>query len=384
MGMLTSAVRTAFTGAWLRRPLLVGVGVVAISLAFAPGALASTTIGNNPPWDGHTVLNGFGVSGAPNYFTPTYGQTVTVPATDTNLDSFTFYADLPTNLLFRGEVYAWDPTTLDPSNPYAMGSATGPALYESGQMHTTSYGSGFTPQPITFTIPGGLPLTANTQYVLFITTSRDFAANAGITATSFFGYTPTDTYSGGDWVYVDDGGDPSQWTTKGWTHPAAFPGCPPCFAGDDLAFQASFSGPQNPTSTSVACSPHTVAVGKPSRCTATVTDTAGSGQTTPTGTVTFGSGGPGRFTGSPCTLVQTSPGVASCHVTYIPGASGTPTRADTITASYNGDSAHLSSSGTTAVTVRPTTKADCKNGGWQNYGFPNQGVCIEFVQLHGG
>src|SRR6516162_3370336 len=100
MGMLTSAVRTAFTGAWLRRPLLAGVGVVAISLAFAPGALASTTIGNNPPWDGHTVLNGFGVSGAPNYVTPTYGQTVTVPATDTSRDSFTFYADLPTNLLF--------------------------------------------------------------------------------------------------------------------------------------------------------------------------------------------------------------------------------------------------------------------------------------------
>ena len=244
MGMLTSAVRTAFTGAWLRRPLLVGVGVVAISLAFAPGALASTTIGNNPPWDGHTVLNGFGVSGAPNYFTPTYGQTVTVPATDTNLDSFTFYADLPTNLLFRGEVYAWDPTTLDPSNPYAMGSATGPALYESGQMHTTSYDSGSAPQPITFNIPGGLPLTAGAQYVLFFTTSRDYAANAAanITDTGFVGYTATDTYSGGDLVYVDDGGDPNNWTTLAWTHPAAL-GCPPCFKQDDLAFTAIFSSP---------------------------------------------------------------------------------------------------------------------------------------------
>jgi len=367
----------------MRRP----AAVFTIALTFgaiilAPGALAATTIGNISSWNG-SVASGFGVAGAPNYYTPTYGQTVTVPSTDTVLDSFTFYVDLPTNLFFRGEVYAWDPTTSDPNN-FAMGNATGMALYASGQMHTTSYGSGFAPQAITFTIPGGLPLTANTQYVLFITTSRDFAANAGITATSFFGYTPTDTYSGGDWVYVDDGGDPSQWTTKGWTHPAAFPGCPPCFAGDDLAFQASFSGPQNPTSTSVACSPHTVAVGKPSRCTATVTDTAGSGQTTPTGTVTFGSGGPGRFTGSPCTLVQTSPGVASCHVTYIPGASGTPTRADTITATYSGDLAHVGGDGTTAVTVRPTTKADCKNGGWQNYGFPNQGVCIEFVQLHGG
>jgi hypothetical protein len=29
------------------------------------------------------------------------------------------------------------------------------------------------------------------------------AANAGITANGFVGYTSTDTYSGGDWVYID-------------------------------------------------------------------------------------------------------------------------------------------------------------------------------------
>ena len=170
------------------------------------------------------------------------GQTVTVPMTDTVLDSFTFYLDLPTNLIFRGEVYAWDPNTLDPNNSFAMGSATGPALYASGQMHTTSYGMGFTPQPITFNIPGGLPLTAGAQYVLFFTTSRDYAANAAanITDTGFVGYTATDTYMGGDWVYVDDAGDPSQWTTKGWWHPALFPDI---FFQDDLAFQASFSPP---------------------------------------------------------------------------------------------------------------------------------------------
>jgi hypothetical protein len=228
-------------GARLRRALLVGVGVAAISLATAPGALATTTISNTPPWDGHSVFNGFGVAGPPNYYTPTMGQTVTVPMTDTKLDSFTFYVDLPANLLFRGEVYAWDPNTTDLNNPYGMGNATGPALYASGQMHTTSYGMGFTPQPITFNILGGLPLTAGMQYVLFFTTSMDAAANAGITTISFVGYTgPTDTYSGGDEVYVDDGGDANQWTTKVWTHPALFPGI---FFQDDLAFQASFSSP---------------------------------------------------------------------------------------------------------------------------------------------
>ena len=225
----------------LRSLLSTLCGVAAISLAAAPGALATTTISNTSLWDG-SLVSGFGVSNcfAPSFlcYTPTYGQTVTVPSTDTTLDSFTFYADLPTNLIFRGEVYAWDPSTVDPNNPFAMGSATGPALYASDQMHTTTYGNGFTPQPITFNIPGGLPLTAGQQYVLFFTTSVDFTANAGITTTSFVGYTSTDTYSGGNWVYVDDSGDPSQWTTKVWTQPALF------FPGqDDLAFQASFSSP---------------------------------------------------------------------------------------------------------------------------------------------
>jgi hypothetical protein len=217
--------------------------VLALFVLAPSGALATTVIGNTPPWNGSTITSGFGYGGPPNYFTPTYGQTVTVPATDTKLDSFTFYVDLPTNLIFRGEVYAWDPTTVDPSNPYALGSATGPALYESGQMQTTSYGSGSAIQPITFNIPGGLPLTAGAQYVLFFTTSRDYAANAGVTANGFVGYTPTDTYSGGDWVYISDGGDVSQWTTVGWWHPALFPDI---FFQDDLAFQAIFSSPRAP------------------------------------------------------------------------------------------------------------------------------------------
>jgi hypothetical protein len=366
----------------LRRALLVGVGVAAISLGTAPGALATTVIDTTPAWhaSGSQVLSNFGVNPAPfGCCTQTWGQTVTVPATDTVLDSFTFYLDLPTSTIFRGEVYLWDPTTGNPAN-FTAGNATGSALYQSGQTSTTSYGSGFSPQPITFNIPGGLPLTAGLQYVLFITTSVDNGPLNPTGEAGFGGYVPTGTpgeYPGGDFVFLVDNGDPSQWTTVPWSQFKAF-------GQDDLAFQASFSGPQDPTLTSVACSPGTLAVGKHSRCTATVTDTAGSGQTTPTGTVTFGSGGPGRFTGSPCTLVQTSPGVASCHVTYIPGASGTPTRADTITATYSGDLAHVGGDGTTAVTVRPTTKADCKNGGWQNYGFPNQGVCIEFVKLHGG
>jgi hypothetical protein len=135
-----------------------------------------------------------------------------------------------------------------------------------------------------------------------------------------------------------------------------------------------------PTSTSVTCAPGTLAVGAVSSCTATVTDTDSGTAITPAGTVSFGSSGAGAFGGSPCTLSQTSPAVASCTVTYTPGASGVPTRSDTITASYGGDDAtHAASSGTAAVTVQPTSKADCRQGGWQNYGFQNQGQCFQFV-----
>jgi hypothetical protein len=220
----------ALIGARLRRPLLVGVSVVAISLALASGALANTTVGNTPPWTGPTpVTSGVGYWGPPNYFTPTWGETVTVPAspsTDTVLDSFTFYVDLPTNLIIRGEVYAWD---------NMLQHAIGPALYESGQVQTTSYGMGYNPQPITFST-GGIPLTAGAQYVLFFTTSRDQALNSGVTLNGFVGSTASaDTYTGGDFFYISDNGDPTQWTMTPWT---PLPGYI-----DDLAFTATFSSP---------------------------------------------------------------------------------------------------------------------------------------------
>ena len=28
----------------------------------------------------------------------------------------------------------------------------------------------------------------------------------------------------------------------------------------------------------------------------------------------------------------------------------------------------------------PETKADCKDGGWADYGFRNQGLCVAFVE----
>jgi hypothetical protein len=31
----------------------------------------------------------------------------------------------------------------------------------------------------------------------------------------------------------------------------------------------------------------------------------------------------------------------------------------------------------------PTSKADCKRGGWKQYGFRNQGQCVAWVNAHG-
>jgi hypothetical protein len=145
--------------------------------------------------------------------------------------------------------------------------------------------------------------------------------------------------------------------------------------------------PTHPTSTTVSCTPSSVVAPNSTTCTATVSDTASSGQTTPNGTVTFASSGQGSFSnGGQCTLAGTG-GSASCSVSYSPThTSTTPVRSDTITGSYGGDTGHNPSSGTTQVTVisLPTSKDQCKNGGWQQYGvFKNQGDCVSYVATGG-
>jgi hypothetical protein len=66
-------------------------------------------------------------------------------------------------------------------------------------------------------------------------------------------------------------------------------------------------------------------------------------------------------------------------VTYTPTAAGSGSH--TITASYGGDATHNASSGSSTVTVAPTAKSQCDNGGWRNYPqFKNQGDCVSFVE----
>jgi hypothetical protein len=68
-------------------------------------------------------------------------------------------------------------------------------------------------------IPHRLPLTAGARYVLFFSISKDYEANgptAGIPG--FAGYIPTDAYSEGDFVFINNEGDANKWTTVPWTH----------------------------------------------------------------------------------------------------------------------------------------------------------------------
>lgn len=102
----------------------------------------------------------------------------------------------------------------------------------------------------------------------------------------------------------------------------------------------------DPTSMTVSCSPGTFVPGGATVCIATVTDTAVSGQSTPTGTVTLTSGATGTFAPSTCTLTGTTAS-ASCPVFF----TSLPTGTQQITATYNGDNGHRPSTGTTQITV---------------------------------
>jgi Ca2+-binding RTX toxin-like protein len=151
--------------------------------------------------------------GKPN--TATYGQVITAPTNDTQLDSFTFLMDQPDTVIFRGEVYAWDGE-----------KATGPNLYES-EPRTTSGSNSL--EEITFNT-GGIQLVPGREYVLFATISKDYEASSG---QGSWGWVPDDNaYAGGKFVYMNNGSNFDQLFARSWL-----------VFGGDLAFKAAFSDP---------------------------------------------------------------------------------------------------------------------------------------------
>ena len=133
--------------------------------------------------------------------------------------------------------------------------------------------------------------------------------------------------------------------------PAGCAGTAPCVVAGLAVFgEATVVTPGlDSTSTSVSCAPSIVAVNQATQCTAFVTDTSAT-PSSPTGTVTFSSNRPGRFTPSrTCNLRSISSSSSSCSVIYTPslGTEGT----HTITAGYSGDSTHRQSTGYTTISV---------------------------------
>ncbi len=171
---------------------------------------AQTTIDTTTSWNGSVGITPFGL---PN--TATYGQTITCPALDTILTSFSFEMNLPATCTFNGYVYAWNGS-----------EASGGALYTSGI--TSTAGTGY--QLVTFNT-GNLNLTAGSSYVLFGSVSGIPTS----TGTGYWGEIGRDVYSGGNQVWINNGINPSLWTTTPWE---------PTFAdGDDMAFKATFVSP---------------------------------------------------------------------------------------------------------------------------------------------
>jgi hypothetical protein len=200
----------------MRKAILVLGAVMAVlmfAMVGARAALAETVIDTAP--QGNGTICCFGSGGD----FETWGQLITAPADDTQLESFTFF--ISTNpIVMRGEVYAWDGE-----------KATGPNLYESAPRTVTST-SGF--EEVTFDT-GGVQLVPGQQYVLFATVSKDYESSAA--TASWLGVFPG-VYPGGYFVEMDNGSSFDQLFTNAWSLR---------LHDWDLAFKAVFSTSDSPT-----------------------------------------------------------------------------------------------------------------------------------------
>src|SRR5438093_1959537 len=155
-------------------------------------------------------------------------------------------------------------------------------------------------------------------------------SGTGASASCSVNYTPTTRNGGTHTITGSHGGDASHNTSFNTFYMTVTP---------------------RATTTAVTCNSATVVVNQQTMCSATVTDTSPGTVITPSGTVSFTSSGTGIFSSS-CTLGGTGAS-ANCNVNYTPTAFGTGTH--TITASYAGDTAHQTSSGSAIVTVNLRT-----------------------------
>jgi CshA-type fibril repeat protein len=132
-------------------------------------------------------------------------------------------------------------------------------------------------------------------------------------------------------------------------------------SGDSGVFVANLCGTRRETSSAVSCTPGAALVGATVTCTATVADADAGTAITPTGDVSFTQGGTGSGAfpdGAVCTLAaSTTPGEASCSVSYVAATAG----AQTLNGTYRGTTLSYGSTGVAAHAATlpvPPTAAD--------------------------
>jgi len=203
-------------------------------------------------------------------------------------------------------------------------------------------------------VPNSLPVKVASTCTATVT---DTATGAPITPTgtvSFFQSSPAlGTFSGGGACTLAGAGasatcsvtfTPGSGQEGAITITASYPGDASHLLSSG---STSITANKRATSTAISCpsQPHN----GQTTCTFTVSDTSPGTTSTPTGTVdTFSDGGRGgTFGGASCALVS---GV--CSVTYTPSACGTSAVA--ISATYEGDTNHLTSTGGTSLALTMT------------------------------
>jgi hypothetical protein len=194
------------------------IGIAAISImAVGPTAGAAagkkTKIDTYKDWPGAPVIQPWG-----NPDTATYGQTITIPKGNKHLKKFSFFMSaLATSgtIRFTGDVYGWD------------GSKATTEVFESKVKSIDLTAGDPTFKKVTIKTKGA-KVTPGQQYVLFLSVSKTYEqTDPGVM--SQWGDLGFDDLAGGNLVFINNGGDESQWTSTSWAQ----------IGTDDMAFQAT-------------------------------------------------------------------------------------------------------------------------------------------------
>ena len=179
--------------------------VAGAALVFA-GFMATASaqpIDTTPDWNGTTFISSFG---SPN--TATYGQTLTVPAGTTSLHNFSFRLSNSggtTTQTIRCFVFVWDSGTQ---------RAVGTPLYLSDPFAYTFTAALGSYQ--TLNCGGSTPISVTAGQLIVIGATVSYEALQPNSAWRWGALSTNTTYSGGQFVFFNNGTTPAQLTSGSW------------------------------------------------------------------------------------------------------------------------------------------------------------------------